>query len=317
MDPGLTQATEVGRGLLANLNAVVRGKPEANRLAVLALLSGGHLLIEDVPGVGKTLLAKALARSVDGIFRRIQGTPDLLPAELTGVNVLGGDRGAWEFRPGPLFAHVVLVDEINRATPRTQSALLEAMEERTASVDGHTHALPEPFFLVATQNPFDHAGTFLLLEGQRDRFAVVARLGPPDPSDERDLLLGVGGLEALAKIHPVVDPPGLVAAMAAVAGVHCSSAVADYVVALVTATRRHPRVTTGASPRAGLSLLALARAVAAMEGRRYVLPEDVQAVAGPGLGHRLVLPGGPELAAGTDVVAEVVASVAVPPLTER
>jgi len=304
---------ELGEGLVANLDSVVRGKPDANRLAVTALLAGGHLLVEDVPGVGKTLLAKALARSVDGTFRRIQGTPDLLPAELVGANVFRPDTGAWEFRPGPLFANIVLFDEINRATPRTQSALLEAMEERQASVDGETRALPEPFFLVATQNPFEHAGTFVLPEGQRDRIAVVVHLGPPDPDAERDLLLGVGGFDALEKLSPVVTPEGLLAAVAAVRQVHCAPAVADYVVAVATATRLHPAVTTGASPRAGLSLLDLAKTAAALDGRRYVVPDDVKALAVPALAHRLVLPAGPDMALGAEIVHGVLATVPAPP----
>ena len=176
---------ELAASLTANLGLVMKGKPEALRLALVAVLSGGHLLIEDVPGVGKTLLAKALARSVGGTFRRVQATPDLLPADLTGVSVFHKGTEDWEFRPGPLFANVVLVDEVNRATPRTQSALLEAMEERQVTADGVTHPLPEPFFLVATQNPFEHAGTFPLVEGQRDRFAIVLQLGHPDRKAER------------------------------------------------------------------------------------------------------------------------------------
>ncbi len=197
-----------------NLGRVVRGKPAALDLALVALLSGGHLLIEDVPGQGKTLLAKALARSLGGTFRRVQATPDLLPSELTGVSVFSSER--WEFRPGPLFANVVLVDEVNRATPRTQSALLEAMEERQVSVDGVTHPLPSPFFLVATQNPFDHAGTFPLVEGQRDRFALVLELGHPPRLAERELLLGTGGTDSLELLEAVTTPAQLGAAIATV-----------------------------------------------------------------------------------------------------
>jgi len=309
----LASAASVAVGLIANLQAAVLGKSEANRLAVNALLAGGHLLVEDVPGVGKTLLAKALARSMGGSFRRIQGTPDLLPAELVGANIYRPDTGQWTFRPGPLFANVVLFDEINRTTPRTQSALLEAMEEHQVSVDGETRSLPEPFVVIATQNPFEHAGTFVLPEGQRDRFAVVIHLGAPDAVTERDLLLGVGGVEALNDLTPVVTPGGLAAAVAAVHRVHCSPAVADYVVALAAATRRHPEVTTGASPRAALSLLELARAHAVMEGRGFVVPDDVKALAVAAWSHRLVLPGGPDVALGAEIVARVTASVAPPP----
>src|SRR5437764_15248546 len=181
---------ELGEALLANLSTVIRGKLEALHLGVIALLSGGHLLVEDVPGVAKTLLAKAMAQSVGGSFRRVQGTPDLLPSDLTGVSVYQPGTGVWEFRPGPLFANVVLVDEVNRATPRTQAALLEAMEERQVSVDGSTRLLPDPFFLVATQNPFEHAGTFPLPDGELDRFGIVMHLGYPARAAERELLLG-------------------------------------------------------------------------------------------------------------------------------
>ena len=307
--------SELAAGLVKNLSRVLCGKPGAVRLAVLAMLAGGHLLIEDVPGVGKTLLAKALARCVEGSFRRVQGTPDLLPAELTGTNVFRPGDGTWEFRPGPLFANVVLFDEINRATPRTQSALLEAMEERHVTVDGEPRPLPEPFFLVATQNPFEHAGTFPLLEGQRDRFTLVVHLGHPDVDTERELLLGNGGVDALEKLAPLTTQNDLLAAVEAVRQVHCSPAVADYVIALAAATRSHPDVVAGASPRASLSLLDVAKARAAMEGRRFVLPDDVKAVVVPALAHRLVLPGGPDMVAGAGVVSDVLASVPVPPRT--
>ena len=197
-------AARLAADLQGALDEVICGKPDAIGLAVVALLSGGHLLIEDVPGVGKTMLAKALARSIGGSFRRVQATPDLLPGELTGVSVFSREREEWRFRPGALFANVVLVDEVNRATPRTQSALLEAMQERQITVDSETHDLPDPFFLVATQNPFEFAGTFPLVEGQRDRFALVVAMGHPSRDAERELLLGRGGLEALDRIEPVV-----------------------------------------------------------------------------------------------------------------
>ena len=205
-DPGFEAATRLAGVVRDQVQQVLRGKPEPVELALVALLSGGHLLVEDVPGVGKTLLAKALARSVGGVFRRVQCTPDLLPSELTGVSVFHLAGNEWEFRPGPLFAHVVLVDELNRATPRTQSALLEAMEERQVTVDGVTHALPHPFFLVATQNPYETTGTFPLVEGQLDRFSVVTHIGPPDPATERQLLLGEGGEGALTDLDSVSDP---------------------------------------------------------------------------------------------------------------
>lgn len=204
-----TDVTQLGETLQQSLERVIRGKPEAIHLALVAVLSGGHLLIEDVPGVGKTLLAKALARAIGGTFRRVQATPDLLPSDLTGVSVFLKDSETWEFRAGPLFANVVLVDEINRATPRTQSALLEAMEEGQVTVDGETRPLPDPFFVVATQNPFEHAGTFPLVEGQRDRFSIVLEMGRPPRAAERELLLGHGGVESLDDIGAVTFPAAL------------------------------------------------------------------------------------------------------------
>ncbi|MEO5680486.1 MAG: MoxR family ATPase [Acidimicrobiales bacterium] len=309
---GVPVVADLAEGLTANVGSVVRGKPEAVRLAVTALLAGGHLLVEDVPGVGKTLLAKALARSVGATFARIQATPDLLPTEITGTNVFSPRDGSWDFRPGPVFAHVLVVDEVNRATPRTQSALLEAMEERQVTVDGQTRPLPDPFFLVATQNPYEHAGTFPLLEGHRDRFAMVVHLGHPGREAEREMLLGTGGLEALGKLSPVTSPAGLGAAVAAVRRVHCAAAVADYVIDVAAATRAHPEVVTGASPRASLSLLDCAKATAAMAGRAFVVPDDVKAVAGAALAHRLILAAGPDMAAGARVVAAVLRGVAAP-----
>jgi MoxR-like ATPase len=310
--PDINGARQLAVALLENLSRVIRGKPEALRLAVAAVLSGGHLLIEDVPGHGKTLLAKALACSVGGTFRRIQATPDLLPSELTGVSVFHKASETWEFRPGPLFANVVLTDEVNRATPRSQSALLEAMEERQVSVDGTSHLLPTPFVLIATQNPFDHAGTFPLLEGQRDRFAVVLALGHPGRDAERDLLLGLGGVDALVDLPAVTDPAGLARAIAVVRQVHCAPAVADYIIDIGAGTRAHHDVRLGASPRAALALLHAAQANAMMAGRRFLVPDDVKALAAPVLAHRLVLTGGSDATAGRAIVRQVVESVPVP-----
>jgi MoxR-like ATPase len=300
----------LGAAVGENLGKVVRGKASALELALVALLSGGHLLIEDVPGQGKTLLAKALARSVGGTFRRVQATPDLLPSELTGVSVFASDR--WEFRPGPLFAHVVLVDEVNRATPRTQSALLEAMEERQVSVDGVTHPLPSPFFLVATQNPFDHVGTFPLVEGQRDRFALVLELGHPPRLAERELLLGTGGTDSLEHLEAVTTPAQLADAIATVHALHCAPAVADYIVEIGARTRAHPDVRLGASPRAALGLLHAAKARAAMAGRAFVVPDDVKVLAPCVLAHRLVLTGGPDLRTAAALVRTILDVVPVP-----
>ena len=304
--------TQLATELIDALGSVVRGKPQSVRLAVVALLAGGHLLVEDVPGVGKTLLAKALARCLGGSFRRIQATPDLLPSELTGVSVYQRDTSAWEFRPGPLFANVVLVDEINRTTPRTQSALLEAMEEHQVTVDGATYRLPDPSFVVATQNPFEHAGTFPLVEGQRDRFAVVVEMGHPPRASERELLLGTGGVDALVHLAPVTTPEGLRAAVQAVRLVHVGGTVADYVLDVVEATRRHPDVRIGASPRASLSLLRTAQAQAVISGRDHVTPDDVKAVAVQGLAHRLILGAGADLQAATVLVRSLLERTPAP-----
>ena len=308
----LTVAHHLAANLRDGLSGVLCGKPEPVRLAVIALLSGGHLLVDDVPGVGKTLLAKAMARAAGGSFRRVQATPDLLPSELTGVSVFHLAGNEWEFRPGPLFANVVLVDELNRATPRTQSALLEAMEERQVTVDGVTRALPQPFFLVATQNPFETAGTFPLVEGQLDRFTVVTEIGAPDATTERELLLGTGGESALHALEPLTDPTELAAAIALVRGVYCAPEVADYIVAISNATRVHGEIAIGASPRASLALLHAAQANAVLDGREYVVPDDIARLATPVLAHRLVLRDPGRLADARSVVALVLSTVPVP-----
>src|SRR3954454_14920827 len=272
-DADLATPHRLATELREALGRVLRGKPEPVRLAVVTLLSGGHLLLDDVPGVGKTLLAKALARAAGGSFRRVQATPDLLPSELTGVSVFHLAGNEWEFRAGPLFANVVLVDELNRATPRTQSALLEAMEEHQVTVDGVTRPLPRPFFLIATQNPFETAGTFPLVEGQLDRFSVVTHIGPPDADTERALLLGEGGEDALNSLAPVADAVTLAGAIATVRRVHCAPAVADYVIAISHVTRANPDIAIGASPPASLALLHASQAYALLAGRGYVVPD--------------------------------------------
>jgi MoxR-like ATPase len=302
----------VGNALVTNIEQIMKGTPDAARQAVTTLLAGGHLLIEDLPGQGKTTLAKALARSIGGTFRRVQGTADLLPSDLTGVSVFEPSTGSWTFRPGPLFANVVLIDELNRSTPRTQSALLEAMAEGQVTTDGKTYTLPDPFFVVATQNPFDHAGTFPLVEGQRDRFATVLEIGHPGPVAERELLLGRGGSDQLDQLSPVIDMAQLTEAQRSVKQMHVAESVVDYVVAIGAKTRAHPNVRLGQSPRGSQALLTTAKAWAGLHGRHYVTPDDVQAVAAKVLAHRLVLRNGGDLALSRATVSEVLAAVPAP-----
>jgi MoxR-like ATPase len=305
-------AIDVARALVDNVASVVLGKRDEIALVVAGLLAGGHVLLEDVPGVGKTLLAKSLARSVAGTIGRVQGTADLMPADITGVTVYDRDRRTWEFHPGPVFHNVVLVDEINRATPRAQSALLEAMGEGQVTVDGTPHALPIPFFVIATQNPYGDVGTFPLVEGQCDRFALVVSLGLPDREAERAMLRGDGGPPALERLQPVVTGEGLVRAIAAVRATYAAPAIADYVLDVVAATRNDGDLDHGASPRAARTLLDVARAFAAVAGRDFVTPDDVKAVAVAVLAHRVgaVTRRGTE--AARPLVHELVARVPVP-----
>jgi MoxR-like ATPase len=298
----------------ANVGRVFLGKPEAVRLALVALLADGHLLLEDVPGVGKTLLAKALARSLGCKFARIQFTPDLLPGDLIGVTIYREKAGTFEFQPGPLFAEVVLADEINRATPRTQSALLEAMSERQVTVDADTRRLGPPFLVVATQNPYEFEGTFPLPESQLDRFLLRLRLGYPDRTAEREILTQHRGGEPVDDLKPVIDPAGILALQAHTRTVRVDPAIAEYVLDLVHATREHPDVALGASTRAALALYRAAQARAVTDGRDYAVPDDVKVLAEPVLAHRLVTRGW--TAAGhpdaAPVVREILARLKVP-----
>ncbi|WP_340562199.1 AAA family ATPase [Streptomyces sp. GSL17-111] len=284
----LSDLTATADGVRRSVESVIEGKPEAVRLALTVLLAEGHLLIEDVPGVGKTMLAKALARSVDCSVRRIQFTPDLLPSDITGVSVYDQDRREFEFKPGAIFAQVVIGDEINRASPKTQSALLESMEERQVTVDGHTYPLPAPFMVVATQNPVEMEGTYPLPEAQRDRFMARLSIGYPSTAAELEMLNVHGGTSPLEDLRPVAHADDVAKLIEAVRGVHVSDAVKRYAVELVSATRNHPELRLGASPRATLQLLRAARAAAALAGRDFTLPDDVQFLALPVLAHRLL-----------------------------
>ncbi|MCZ2812962.1 MULTISPECIES: AAA family ATPase [unclassified Modestobacter] len=278
-----------GAQLAEAIGRVVEGKPDVVRLALVVLLAEGHLLIEDVPGVGKTTLAKALARTIDGTVRRIQFTPDLLPSDVTGVAVYDQESRAFEFKPGAVFANVVVADEINRASPKTQSALLECMEERQVTVDGVTYELARPFMVVATQNPLEMEGTYPLPEAQRDRFTARVSMGYPDRDAELAMLGERATVDPLTALTPVVDAAHVRTLVAAVGRLHVAEPLRQYVVSLVEATRRSPDLRLGASPRAGLQLLRAARATAALAGRDHVLPDDVQAMAVPVLAHRLLL----------------------------
>jgi MoxR-like ATPase len=307
-------ASALADRVVANLSSAIHATPETLRLPLLCLLSEGHVLVEDVPGVGKTVLAKALARSLELRFQRVQFTPDLLPADVTGVNVFDRTSGSFRFRPGPVFANVLLVDEINRASPKTQSALLEAMQETQVTVDGETHVLDRPFLVVATQNPVEYEGTYPLPEAQLDRFAVRMAIGYPPDAEEARMLAEQTTEPPLEHLRPVADHAELLEAIEAVRRVHVEESMNRYVVALLRHTRESRRLALGGSPRSGISLLRLAKARALTEGRDFVVPEDVQALAQPVLGHRLIL--APEARAtgvtATEVVAEAIAGTAAP-----
>jgi MoxR-like ATPase len=275
--------------VVENVEKVILGKHDVIELAVICLLCQGHLLIEDVPGVGKTMLAKALARSVGCAFKRIQFTPDLLPSDVTGVSVFNEKTREFEFRPGPILAQIVLIDEINRATPKTQSALLEAMEERQVTVDGVTYRTPMPFLVMATENPIEYEGTFPLPEAQLDRFLMRVSLGHPTPKDEIAVLDAQQYVHPIEKTGQVISAEELLQAQEEIKAIHLDRLVKEYIVELVNATRKHPDVYLGASPRGSLALFRTAQARAALEGRDYATPDDVKALAEVTLAHRLII----------------------------
>lgn len=290
---------------------IVLGKERQIRLALACLLARGHLLIEDLPGVGKTILAHVLARLLGLNFHRIQCTADMLPADIIGVSIYDRNSGGFQFHPGPIFAQVVLVDEINRATPKSQSALLEAMEEHQVTCEGETRPLPEPFFVIATQNPSHQIGTFPLPESQLDRFLMRIEMGYPDREAERELLGGADRRDMVAALHPCMEPGDLIELQRAVQDVHVSAALIAYVQALAEQTRRSPEFATGLSPRAALALLRAARAWALIDHRDLVLPEDVQAVLPAVAAHRLH-PSGGTPAAAADIAAALIKAVPLP-----
>jgi len=310
----LDDLVRVAHRVATAVESVIEGKAEAIRLALTVLLAEGHVLIEDVPGVGKTMLAKTLARSTDCSVRRIQFTPDLLPSDITGVSAYNQERREFEFKPGPVFANIVVGDEINRASPKTQSALLECMEERQVTVDGTTYPLAPPFMVIATQNPIEMEGTYPLPEAQRDRFTARIAMGYPSPESELAMLDAHGSSSPLEALEPVARAQDIRDLIAAVRQVHVADALKQYVISLVTATRSTPELRLGASPRATLHLLRASRARAALDGRDFVIPDDVQALALPVLAHRL-LPSAEALVARQlpeQVLAAIVGQVPLP-----
>ncbi|WP_062522447.1 AAA family ATPase [Demequina silvatica] len=310
----LAEVADLALRVRTQLQTVLSGLDEAVDATLATILAEGHLLLEDVPGVGKTTLARALGRALDTTVGRIQFTPDLLPSDVTGVSVFRGDEHRFEFRPGPVFANIVVADEINRASPKTQAALLESMQERAVTVDGETRPLPAPFLVVATQNPIDMEGTYPLPEAQRDRFMTRIAVGYPSSDDEIAMLDAHDGHDPLAEVRPVATAADLERAIATVRGIYGSPAVKQYLVDVVRGTRESPDLRLGASPRSSLQLLAAAKARAAMAGRDHVLPDDVKALAVPVLAHR-VIPAAQARAAGRSaeaVIQDILARVAVP-----
>ena len=314
----LAEVADLARRVRAQLDTVLSGLDDAIDATLATVLAEGHLLLEDVPGVGKTTLARALGRAVDASVGRIQFTPDLLPSDVTGVSIYRADDHSFEFRPGPVFANIVVADEINRASPKTQAALLESMQERSVTVDGATRALPAPFLVVATQNPVDMEGTYPLPEAQRDRFMTRIAVGYPSGPNELAMLESHDGHDPLGDVVPVASAAALTRAISVVRRVYAATAVKQYIVAVVRGTRASADLRLGASPRASLQLLAACKARAAMQGRDHVLPDDVKSLAVPVLAHR-VIPAAQARAAGRSaeqIVADIVSQVAVPTARE-
>ena len=310
----MTDIQEFGQTVIGNLEKVIVGKRRTVELIVVSLLCQGHVLIEDVPGVGKTMLARSLARSLDCDFHRIQFTPDMLPSDVTGVSIYDQSKKKFEFRPGPIMGQIVLADEINRATPKTQAALLEAMEERTVTVDGVTHPLPHPFMVLATQNPIEYEGTFPLPEAQLDRFLLRVRLGYPSPADEVRILEEQQLQHPLDTLKPVVKIKEILAAADTVKKTYVSPEVKKYIVDLTRRSRETGDIYLGASPRGSLGIFRASQAWAALQGRAYVIPDDVKVMAVPVMGHRIIVSAAARLRdLGADrIVQEIVQSVPVP-----
>ena len=319
MDEGLARAQDIAQRIVANVEKVIIGKRGAVELAVIALISSGHLLIEDAPGVGKTMLARSLARSVNCTFKRIQFTPDMLPGDITGVSVFSQKTGDFEFRPGPVISQIVLADEINRATPKVQSALLECMEESQITVDGVTHRMPAPFHVLATQSPIEYEGTFPLPETQLDRFVLRISLGYPSQEDEIKIVEQQQFAHPIETAEAVADGDDLLELQTRVRDIYVDDMVKRYITSLVGATRHHPTIYLGASPRGSLSLFRTAQALALLHGRDYVLPDDVKALAEPVLAHRLIirLTDVSQDKSGKASVAEILDKVTVPGTVAR